>query len=210
MKPVFRILISAPLLVLSVAFADDDQARSDCFILDRECIAKEKIRQRRADADARETARREKYLQDKSQREAAREEEVRVKVEQAAQARRETEEQKQAKAEEERQKREAQYQQIKAEQARQQAEMEAEAAADDKRERAAKKKRDVDVAELKARCGSDYKTPSIGMSIGRVQECVGPVKLSGQVNRPDGVASVYTYGPLWVNVMAGRVIAWGQ
>lgn len=207
-KPIAIALLALSFSVPAVAQGNQDQ--SGCFFLDRECLAKEKIQQRKAERDQQETARREKYLQGKSQREAEREEEVRLKVEQAAQARREAEEQKQAKAEEERQQREAKYQQMRADQARQQAEMEAEAAAEEKRERAAKKKRDADFAELKARCGSDYKTPSIGMPIGRVQECVGPVKLSGQVNRPDGVASVYTYGPLWVNVMAGRVVAWGQ
>ncbi len=197
-------LFSAPTL------AQTEPEQSGCFFLDRECLAKEKIQQRKAEREQQESARREKYLQGKSQREAERAEEVRLKVEQAAQTRREAEEQKQAKAEEERKQREVKYQQIKADQARQQAEMEAEAAAEERQQRAAKKKRDADVAELKVKCGGDYKTPSIGMTIGRVQECVGPVKLSGQVNRPDGVASVYNYGPLWVNVMSGRVVAWGQ
>lgn len=203
-------LFATILFLPVVAMADTDQAQSACFFLDRECIAKEKIQQRKAEHERQETARREKYLQEKAQRESERAEEVRLKVEQSEQARREVEEQKQVKAEDERQKREAKYQQMKADQARQQAEIEAEVVAEEGRERAAKKKRDADVAELKARCGSDYKTPSIGMPIMRVQECVGPVKLSGQVNRPDGVASVYTSGALWVNVMAGRVVAWGK
>lgn len=209
MKKKIALVMLATTLSLP-AFAENEQEQSGCLFLDRECLAKEKIQQRKAERERQETARRDKYLHGKSQREAEREEEVRLKVEQAAQARREAEEQKQAKAEDERQKREAKYQQMRADQARQQAEIEAEAAAEERRDRASKKKRDADVAELKARCGSDFKTPSIGMAIGRVQECVGPVKLSGQVNRPDGVASVYTYGPLWVNVMAGRVVAWGQ
>lgn len=209
MKKQIPLVILATILS-TAAFAQSEQEQSGCFFLDRECLAKEKIQQRKAEHERQESGRREKYLQGKSQRDAERAEEVRLKVEQAAQARREAEEQKQAKAEEERKQREVKYQQIKADQARQQAEMEAEAAATERQERAAKKKRDADVAELKAKCGGDYKTPSIGMTIGRVQECVGPLKLSGQMNRPDGVASVYNYGPLWVNVMSGRVVAWGQ
>ncbi|BCB28413.1 hypothetical protein SKTS_32990 [Sulfurimicrobium lacus] len=198
------------LLLSQYAIADNGPEQSNCFFLDRECIAKEKIQQRKAEREKQETARREKYLQDKSQREAVRAEDVRLKVEQAAQASRDAQVQKQAQAENERLQRELKYQQIKSEQDKKQAEMEADVAAEEKRERAAQKKHNADVAELKVRCGGDYKTPSIGMPIWRVQECVGPVKLSGQVNRPDGVASVYNYGPLWVNVMSGRVVAWGQ
>lgn len=80
----------------------------------------------------------------------------------------------------------------------------------DREDRAAQKRQDTKIAEVKARCGSDYKNPSIGMRIERVKECVAPVKMVSQVNRADGVASLYQYGPVWFNVMSGRVIAWGK
>lgn len=80
----------------------------------------------------------------------------------------------------------------------------------DREDRAAQKRQDTNIAEVKARCGSDYKNPGIGMRIERVQECVAPVKMVSQVNRGDGVASLYQYGAAWFNVMSGRVIAWGK
>lgn len=75
---------------------------------------------------------------------------------------------------------------------------------------AASKKQNEKTAALKAKCGEDYKNPQIGMSLLRVKECVAPVKLVSQINRVDGVASLYQYGSLWLNVMEGHVIAWGR
>ncbi len=200
----WAILFSAPVL------AQTEQEQSGCFFFDRECLAKEKIQQRKAERESQETARREKYLQDKSRRDAERAEEIRLKVEQAAQARRDAEAQKQVRAGEERQQRELKYQQFKAEQAKKQAEMEAEVAAEEKRGRAEQKRRGAEIADLKGRCGTDYKNPTIGMRIERVQECVSPVKLVSQINRADGVVSTYRSGSLTVHTMSGRVMAWDR
>ena len=68
----------------------------------------------------------------------------------------------------------------------------------------------VATAALKAKCGADYKKPKIGMPIGRVQECVVPVKMTGQLNRADGVVSTYEGGDAYFHVMEGRVISWGE
>lgn len=208
MRPIAFTILA--LFVATTALAQSEPEQSGCFFLDRECIGKERIQQRKAERERQETARREKYLQDKSQRETERAEAVRLKTEQSAQASREVREQKDAKAEEESQQRELKYQQLKAEQAKRRAEMEAESVAEGKRERAAQKKRDAETADLKVRCGADYKSPSIGMRIERVQECVSPVKLVSQLNRADGVVSTYRSGTLTVHAMSGRVMAWDR
>lgn len=57
--------IALLLTLTTLAFAQSEPEQSECFFLDRECIAKEKIKQRKAERERQETARREKYLQDK-------------------------------------------------------------------------------------------------------------------------------------------------
>lgn len=79
----------------------------------------------------------------------------------------------------------------KIEQAKQEAEW-------DRQERVAKNKQNARIAEVKARCGNDYKNPRIGMNIERVKECIAPVKMVSQVNRADGVC--YTYAILFVRI----------
>jgi hypothetical protein len=184
----------------------DIKKESSCFFWDSVCIAKEKKRQQQIEQRQKEMEGFERYRQKKAQQA----EEARFKAEQAAQFQREMEERKQAEAEEERKKQEEKLERIRSENAKRKAEDEAEMAAAEKRDRAAQKTRDAAIADRKARCGSDYKTPRIGMTIERVQECVGAVTLSSQVNRSDGIVSIYTYGTLWLNVMDGRVIAWGK
>ena len=83
-------------------------------------------------------------------------------------------------------------------------EREAEQAADDARYRAAAKRE----AALKAKCGDDYLTPKIGMTMVRLNECSPALKLNSQINRTDGVISVYTGRGLMVHVLGGRVVAW--
>lgn len=197
-------------VIASAAFADEEPGQSGCFFLDRECISKEKIKQRRAEADSRETARREKYLADKAEQEAAYSEQVRQKVEQARLANEESAERKRTKAAAERQASDLKYQQYVAERERKQAEMAKAQEAEERAERLAQKKREAEVAEKKARCGSDFNTPSIGMRIERVQECLAPAKLVSQINRADGVVSTYRSGSLTFHVMSGRVIAWDR
>lgn len=69
-------------------------------------------------------------------------------------------------------------------------------------------RRSAFVAAKKRTCGAEYAKPSIGMSIERVRSCVGDLTLVSQVNRQDGVASVYTAGRLHLVVMGGKVVAW--
>lgn len=64
--------------------------------------------------------------------------------------------------------------------------------------------------QVKQMCGADYMTPSIGMSIGRAKECLGRMKLTGQINRKDGVVSTYVGATGYLHVMDGRVVAWGR
>jgi hypothetical protein len=65
-------------------------------------------------------------------------------------------------------------------------------------------------AALKSKCGEDYKSPKIGMSIDRVRACVTQVKLKGQLNRADGVVSTFVGGNAYFHVMEGRIISWGK
>lgn len=62
----------------------------------------------------------------------------------------------------------------------------------------------------KERCGSDYGTPRIGMTIERAQECVGKFTLTSQLNRADGVVSTYRSGRIHVHVMNGKIGAWDR
>lgn len=64
------------------------------------------------------------------------------------------------------------------------------------------------IAAKKRACGSDYANPAVGMHIERVRSCVGDLTLVSQLNRRDGVASVYTAGRLHLVVMGGKVVAW--
>lgn len=200
-KPIALTLLA--LLFSAPAFTQDEQEQSECFFLDRECIGKEKIKQRKAERERQETIRREKYLQEKSQRDAERTEQVRLMVEQSAQRSAEERAAKQAKEQEDRRVSDLKYQQMKAEQDKQQA-------VDERAEAIAQKRRDAAIAELKGKCGADYKTPSIGMKIERVQECVAPVKLVSQLNRADGVVDTYRAGSLSIHAMSGRVVAWDR
>lgn len=65
-------------------------------------------------------------------------------------------------------------------------------------------------ADRKARCLDDYKSPKIGMKITRWQECVTPMRVSGQINKADGIATQYVGAGYWANVMNGLVVAWGR
>lgn len=90
------------------------------------------------------------------------------------------------------------------------AEMARQQAIADKREAAQEKAAAEKQAALKERCGRDYKNPTIGMSIDRAQECVARLRLTGQVNRTDGVVSIYEAGTLQAHVINGRIVAWGK
>lgn len=147
-------------------------------------------------------------------KQAAREEEARIRAEENRRMQEEYEARRQqeiAKKEQERKEDDAKFlEKWRAEQAAEKAAQEAEEARWEREDRAAKEARNDKISAMKARCGSDYKNPKIGMSIERVKDCVAPVRITGQVNRADGVASVYSYGALWFNVMEGRVVAWSK
>ncbi|EGI75896.1 hypothetical protein [Hylemonella gracilis] len=59
-------------------------------------------------------------------------------------------------------------------------------------------------------CGGDYGTPRVGMSLERAKYCVGDLRLKGQVNRSDGVVSTYWAGKVYLHVMNGKVVSWGD
>ena len=183
---------------------------SQCFFLDRECQAIERIKQRKDDERRADAEIRERYLEKKAQRDAEYDEKMRLSVERAAQERREADLAKQEKVEADKLEQEQYLLQWKADQAKKQAALNAAHAHEEKRERSESKRRESVESEAKSRCGADYKTPRVGMTIDRVRACVGPVKVTGQVNRADGVATQYTYGSLWINVLHGYVISWGR
>ncbi|WP_294376032.1 hypothetical protein [Pseudacidovorax sp.] len=82
--------------------------------------------------------------------------------------------------------------------------------AEGKRQATAERRAAEATADRRARCGSDYQSPKIGMSVDRVKECVTPVKMTSQINRADGIVSTYQGGGAYFHVMEGRVIAWGR
>lgn len=74
---------------------------------------------------------------------------------------------------------------------------------------AAMQRSDEDVrAKAQKACGEDFGVPRVGMTLERAKQCLGYAKLVGQVNRADGVASVYTNGRVQLVVMDGKVVAW--
>ncbi|MFG6462292.1 hypothetical protein ACG04Q_11990 [Roseateles sp. DXS20W] len=74
----------------------------------------------------------------------------------------------------------------------------------------AERERQAEAQERVARkvCGADYGMPKVGMSLARARSCLGDSRLVGQVNRADGVASVYATDSLQLVVMDGKVVAW--
>lgn len=74
---------------------------------------------------------------------------------------------------------------------------------------AADRKAAVAASDLKARCGTDYKKPYIGMTLARVQECVTPLKLEGQLNGANGIVNTYRGGggSLFQSI-DGRIVHW--
>jgi hypothetical protein len=63
-------------------------------------------------------------------------------------------------------------------------------------------------AKAQKACGEDFGVPRVGMTLDRAKQCLGYAKLVGQVNRADGVASVYTNGRVQLFVMENKVVAW--
>jgi hypothetical protein len=65
-------------------------------------------------------------------------------------------------------------------------------------------------AAKKAACGADYMRVRIGMDVARVQQCVTSMRVTGQIQRADGVLTTYAGGGAFFHVMNGRIVAWGQ
>lgn len=63
-------------------------------------------------------------------------------------------------------------------------------------------------AARKRICGKDYKSVRVGMSFARIKQCTGTFRLTSQINRSDGVVSIYERNGGYVHVMDGRVVAW--
>jgi hypothetical protein len=61
---------------------------------------------------------------------------------------------------------------------------------------------------LRAKCGADYKVPRVGMTYERAAECVGPLRMYSQLQRADGLISVYTGPGVMLHVMGQKVVAW--
>lgn len=83
----------------------------------------------------------------------------------------------------------------------------AESADLERKEQAAQKKQ---TDTKKAACGTDYQSPKIGMTIARVKQCVATVRLVSQMNRADGVVTIYQGGGYTFSEMGGRVTYWSR
>lgn len=114
----------------------------------------------------------------------------------AAMANRQVEQQRQQDA------RQAERERTKAEFDRTEAALEA-----DERRQAAKATKAS--ADLKSKCGADYKAPRIGMTMTRVKECVSPsFKVSGQINTAQGVVTTYKAPGGYLHVIDDKVVEW--
>lgn len=88
--------------------------------------------------------------------------------------------------------------------------MEADSAAEERRYAAARRQQENRLAEQKVTCGKDFQKPAIGMNITRARQCVGKLNLASQINRTDGVVSIYRSGSIVLHVMDDRIIAWSR
>lgn len=98
----------------------------------------------------------------------------------------------------------------KAEDDARQAEYKRQSESEDRKYAEEERKATAVAAASKERCGNDYKAPRIGMSIDRVKECVTSVKMTGQLNRADGVVTTYEGGNAYFHVMDSRIVSWGK
>lgn len=68
----------------------------------------------------------------------------------------------------------------------------------------------------KAACGSDYHQLRIGMTLQRVEECIGKFSLYSEVHKAEGLmqryrwCSSYSYNCTFFDLMDGKIIAWGS
>jgi hypothetical protein len=125
-----------------------------------------------------------------------------------ADAARAEEEKKRLIAKEEQRKRDEQY---RIEYQKEEAERKAHQAAWQKEQDDFERKARQKKAQQKKVCGDDYHKPRIGMTLERAKLCIGDIKMSGQLNRADGVVSAYEIPDiLYMHFMDNVVVSWGR
>ena len=65
-------------------------------------------------------------------------------------------------------------------------------------------------AFIEKECGRDYMDIRVGMTLSRVQKCVGEFFLKGQLTTKSGVVDHYTRGGAYLYVKNGKVVAWSK
>lgn len=61
-----------------------------------------------------------------------------------------------------------------------------------------------------AKCGRDYRRPSIGMSLSRAKQCMGGLRLVSELRHKAGVVSMYESDAHYINILGGKVVSWGK
>lgn len=65
-------------------------------------------------------------------------------------------------------------------------------------------------ARAKKICGADYDNIKVGMSLKRVNDCVGQTTLTGQIQKDGVTISSYRVNNIYLHVKDSRVAAWGK
>lgn len=65
-------------------------------------------------------------------------------------------------------------------------------------------------ARAKKICGEDYNNIKVGMSLKRVNDCVGETTLTGQIQKNGVTISSYRVNNIYLYVKNGHVAAWGK
>lgn len=192
----------------------DQKADNAGFFADKHGIKVKCLEQR--DAQNKKAAEAQEKSQEKAFAEAQeklrqRQLQLQKKYEKIRQEREKKEAEREAKQKAERQKRIKRAEEYEA---KQRAKAEAERQERERKEAAAEKVKEAKIKALKAECGKDYHKVRVGMTLKRVEHCTGKFTLSSQLNRSDGVASVYRhcakygYSCGYLVVMDGKIIAW--
>lgn len=65
-------------------------------------------------------------------------------------------------------------------------------------------------ARAKKICGEDYDNIKVGMSLNRVNDCVGMTTMTGQIQKDGVTISSYRVNNIYLHVKDDRVAAWGK
>jgi hypothetical protein len=68
---------------------------------------------------------------------------------------------------------------------------------------------EADEVNKQKACGKDYMNIRVGMTLDRVEKCVGEFFLHGQIKSKHGAVDHYTRGNTYLYIKNGRVVAWG-